>query len=891
MRTMRFAPALFLAILVSTPAFAETRQLHVFFTANHQSMWGPGSAAPPLTKRFTLIDPNTVKFDYETAGYPGTIGPHTSINTYFWGDLDFGLFARAKAAAKLGLFADLSIPNPGSVDVQYPIAPALTFPDANSFRAGDTVDIKYNLDPTPTGWSMKTTSPKAELEVKGQFGVTLDFFGKLCVIACLDSTGAPLFIPSPLIDVPGNSEFRIFKINTDSSVATPPEFGLVSPISLAAHVPNINLTGTLDSNQKSLVASGNDQFFTATLDVSGVIGDLLHLPPLRFDTNDYGDFDAIAGIRFSYNILGIDASAGLQVKQAFRFDPTPKAVLTFPESMTFAVNSGSQVTGTSVVLSPGDTLHLVTSLRKDAAMPVGPTFRLDNDFRSTTGLALNESVEVSAGAIALKTPEITIIPALCIPGFCIDWGIFGETCVPDLCTPSVTWDPPDFDIGPLYDNTFQLGNQNLGNLIDDHWQMTGFSSEPASFQALSLDPENPIITITEQTGSVRNLGSGKRLVPFVVDIANPGDVLLNKLSLQTSLQNAFANARSFTLDRIDACGLNLNASFDGNLTNELLADGNTLDVSGKKRLTIFAVVSPKPDPDPYTDKSDTSGRSPINTLVNGSASSSVLLGPSKPTGAGDFVIFGEHFVKFDSTGNIFGHVGSNDQVEIKNGASGVVAGDLRAGKYIKVSGSVAGDYAISGGIVDVVGKGALTLFGNKKEFQTITAFVLNSPPWQPATPLAGDIWVPLNTPAVADPGYYGYVTVNTGGSLELRSGTYYINQLLVKNGANVKFDPPVNLIVGTYMEVGAGSTLSGGGSSRDSVINLLQTSDLTTGNGSSIRGTFIAPRSNLMFGASSKLEGSFYGRSITLNSGTTAAYHRDCDPLLDANCDGTPDCP
>jgi hypothetical protein len=92
------------------------------------------------------------------------------------------------------------------------------------------------------------------------------------------------------------------------------------------------------------------------------------------------------------------------------------------------------------------------------------------------------------------------------------------------------------------------------------------------------------------------------------------------------------------------------------------------------------------------------------------------------------------------------------------------------------------------------------------------------------------------------------------------------------------------------LEVGALAAISGNGSSRDSIINALQPGDITTGPGSSIRGTLIAPRSNITFGASSKLEGSFFGKSITLSAGTTASYHKDCDPLIDGNCDGSPDC-
>src|SRR5262249_16557521 len=80
----------------------------------------------------------------------------------FWGDVDFGIFARARAGAHFGLFADVAVPNPGSVDVTYPLNTQLTFPDANSFRAGDTVSIssQYTDSGVVDGFLLQTTSPQ-----------------------------------------------------------------------------------------------------------------------------------------------------------------------------------------------------------------------------------------------------------------------------------------------------------------------------------------------------------------------------------------------------------------------------------------------------------------------------------------------------------------------------------------------------------------------------------------------------------------------------------------------------------------------------------------------------------------------------------------------------------
>jgi hypothetical protein len=889
MRLMRagvvLVPAVAVMLFLSMPLHAETREVHLTFSSTHQSMWGPGGALPPIKTRFTIINPNTVQFDVSSPNYPALQGPFATVDTFFWGDVDFGIGARARAAARLGLFADIAVPNAGSVDVTYPINSVLTFPDANSFRAGDTVTIGSSYS-TPTGWQMTTISPKAEFELKGDFALHLDMYAKACVVACLDTPGV-LGIPSPLANV-DTGEFRIFRINTDSSVTTPPALGLVSPISGDMHVPNINTTGTLASNNRSLVANGSDEFVNVSLDLGSIAEDLFRLPPLSFNTADFGDFDAVSGLHFHYLIAGSNANAHVAAVQDFRFDPDPKITFTFTKPLRYAINSGAETTGSTAEMKVGDTLHLVTPPEK-TPMPVAPQFRLDNQFHSETSVELREDVDVSAGSLGLTIPEVTIIPELCTPGFCVDFGLLGEACVPEICTPEVNYDPPDFDIGPLYSRTFPIAQQKLGTIVSGSWQMGGFSTLGAD--SLSIDPENPIVAVEQLTGATRNLGNGRRMVVFAVDIRNPGDVTLSKLSLKSHLLNAFANARSFTVDRIITCGLDLNPNFDGKTDEELLATGNTLAPAATKRVYVYAIVSPQPDPETYVMRADTEGRSPLDTLVSSNGSSNVFLGQSNPQSADDFVLYGDNFVKFDSAGDVSGHVGSNNSIEIKLGTSGNVAGDLRAARYIKVSGEVSADYALSGGVVDVVGKGRLTLFGNYKQFQQIASFSTPSAPWAPTTAYAGNVWVPANGSVALAPGYYGAVTVNSGSTLQLRPGTYYINQLDVGSDASVALGSSVNVVVGKSLQIGNNANIAGTGSTRDASIDALQTDDITTGSNAFIRAKLVAPRSNLIFGAFTRIEGAAYGKSITLNRGVSVGYHRDCDRLIDANCDGSPDCP
>jgi hypothetical protein len=112
------------------------------------------------------------------------------------------------------------------------------------------------------------------------------------------------------------------------------------------------------------------------------------------------------------------------------------------------------------------------------------------------------------------------------------------------------------------------------------------------------------------------------------------------------------------------------------------------------------------------------------------------------------VLFGEHFVKLDAIANTSGHIGSNDFVEVKNGNSAIVAGDLRAGRTIKVQGAIAADYAYAGRNIDVVQKAALKLSGNSRAPFAVPAYTIAAPAAIP--PLQGNVWV-AGQPVEASP--------------------------------------------------------------------------------------------------------------------------------------------
>lgn len=882
-----------LIVSLAPSARAETMNLNLTFETRQQSMWGPSTAFTPSPKTFTIIDPNTVGWNYRTSEYPALKPGFESVDTYFWGEIEFGFGGRAATTAALGLWATTTVTEPGSVDVTYPVESTLVFPDANSFRAGDVVSIATSYD-RGDAWEFKTTGPLAELAVDAKLQMLLDLHARACFVACADTWSA-FGIPSPIFNFDYHD--RLFTIRSGDGVSVPPILAGLSPITGSAGVPVINCSRA-DANcpstaaGKSLHAVGDDDFITGTLKIMDVLKKLAGAPPIpmKVDTANFGLGD---NVRFHYTLLVINLTAELLAAQQFAFDPDLKITLQFPREVEYWVVSGgvpgAHVTSTTAEMRVGDTINIVTPSDSKEPMPVTPSFRLDNTFTSSTRLEAAERLDVEAGDFGILLPELEIVPRLCTPGGCVDLGL-GEVCVPEICTPRVTYDPPDYELagdGALYQNTWNFGRQTLGTFHSGSWQMGGFNTHTTA--ALSVDPENPIIRVEQTTGAVRNLGEGKRLVPFAVDVANGGDVDLSSVTLQNSLETAFADARGFTVDHIVSCSLDVDPDYDGTGDAQILTGDDTLAVGESKRLIVYAVVSPQPDPAPYVATTVATGRSPLATLVEDDASSSVLLGPGTPSRASDFVLFGEHFVKLESAGVIQGHVGSNDFVEVKNGTSGNVAGDLRAGREIRVQGKISADYAISGGDVPVVGKGALTLYGNVKEFQNVPTVMAASPKFQPATPLAGDVWVDAGTPMTIDPGYYGNVTVNDGASLTLQPGRYHIESLVLAGGARVRASSAT--LVANDLQIAAGARLEATGRSRNLVVHALQNGAMEIGPNARIRADLTGVRSNLIFGRGARMEGSAFGRSITMMPGATASYHVDCDPVVDPDCDGSPDCP
>jgi len=874
-----------LVCLLALPSPADTLQGTLTFqTSTPQSIWGEGASSPHDWSKSMAATWNA-----STPGYSGYYGAFWTQDTYLFGEIEWGGGIRGASSGTLGIGATFEVMEPGSVSVTYPVTPTIIYPQPNTFAAGETITIETSYELPPAGFELKTVSPQFRAALGATFGLGVDAGARYCIFGCGTATIVPRFDMAPV-------DFEFLSIS-NSGVETP--FGPLDltgdPVSIL-HVPAINTLDTSpDPADEFLSADGTDHFLQIGVDLASLVKKAAEkktkrtLPGLTWESPESSP------AHIKYDLLKLMAVSNLTAKQSFKFDPELKVRVAFGQplehwSIDGATESAHEISD-SADIRVGATLKVKYPETDRQPTDVGPLFRLDNSFRSSTDVTFAETFDPTLGHALIELPRKQVFPEICTP----EVKVAGVVVVPEICTPSWSIGPYKWE-KTVWSDSFKVVTQTYSVFSDD-WQLGGFKELPLA--TFALDPENPIVQIAQTTGASRNLGSGRRQVAYAIDVANEGDVDLDLVHLTSNLAQAFGDAWKFQVDTILACGLPVNPDFDGRANLQLFSgDTNTLHnpidppQSGTTaRVILIISIWPKPDPLPYVSTAEiTSVSHFVRTPTDKSGSSSVLLGPGIIETADDLVLFGDRWVKLEAIGDTFGHIGSNDFIEIKNGASGVVAGDLRAGRSMKVQGTIAADYVLSPGRVDVVGRGSLTLTGNVKSPANIALFKRNAPQFKPDAPYSGNVWVTADTPVELEGGYYGDVTVNPGATLTLAPGSYHFLSLVLLDNARVVLAGPSVVTIRGTLSLGAGAQLTATGSSRSSIVQLAGPNEVAIGPGALFRGVLSAPRANVFFLESSELQGSAYGSSITLRPGARASYHVDCDPVVDPDCDGSPNC-
>lgn len=884
MNAVRHAGFALLVCLLALPSSADTLQGTLKFeTSAPQSIWGSSAAMPRAwSKSVSASWPNKT-----TPGYDGYYGAFWQQDTYLFGTIEWGGGVRGASTGEIGIGATFEVVDPGSVSVTYPVTPTIRFPQPNTFAAGQTIEIETWYERPPAGFELKTSSPQFRASLGATFGLGVDAAARYCIFGCGTATIVPRFDMAP-------TEFNFLTIS-NSGVETPlgPFDPTGDPVTIL-HVPTVNTLDTVpEAADGSLDAAGSDHFLQIGVDLANLLkkgaekATKRQLPGLTWETS------SPAHIR--YELLKLMAVSNLTAAQSFTFEPDLKVRVAFGQPMEHWTIDGASESAHEISNAAefrvGATLKVKYPETDRQPTNVDPLFRLDNSFHSRTDVTFAETLDPTVGRALIELPRKQVFPEICTP----EVKVAGVVVVPELCTPAWSIGPYKWE-RTVWSDSFKLYSQQF-NVFSEEWQLGGF--DPLPLDAFALDPENPVVLLEQTTGATRNLGQGRRQVAYAIDAGNGGDVDLDLVHVTSNLALAFGDAWRFQVDEIIACGLPANADFDGVSNLQLFSgESNTLhnpvdppQTGTAARVILIVSVWPKPDPLPYVSTSEIASVSHyVRTPTDGSDSSSVLLGPGIIETADDLVLFGDRWVKLEAIGDTFGHIGSNDFVEIKTGASGVVAGDLRAGRSMKVQGTITADYVLAAGRVDIVGKGSLTLSGNIKSPAKIPSFRRTAPPFAPTAAFSGNVWVTPETPLDLEGGYYGDVTVNPGATLRLAPGRYHFLSLVLHDDARVVVDGTAVVTVRGTFSLGARAQLAASGSSRRSTVQISGPNEVVIGPGALFRGVLNAPRSNISFLESSELQGSAYGGSITLRPGARASYHVDCDTVVDPDCDGSPNC-
>jgi hypothetical protein len=488
----------------------------VIFETHDQSMWENGN--PPRDSDLEILPSQSL---YGSAGFDESTTfevPYIeSVVDFFGADFDadvtVGAALDAASDGHIGLRSELSNFGDGTVDVRYPEVVVFDYPTANTFWAGD--NLQLGTDSTPSGSAyLRTTPPPVEFSLI--FDLVLEETLSGGIDYGFDSSD---FSETTIIDVDGD-DTAILHLNkyegwySDTSAYPPPvhpEMPFTPITQICDEVDCIKLltgsTGYIEmpypkpttngvNAQGDFVASDTNVFGNAEIDLNHASK---YGKALDVDTGDIGGFE------FSYKILDADISLISKVKQYLEFSPTDYIRFDFSDQVKY----GGSVTNsiTTLAASPVD-----VEFPPDRTDPitVTPTVLLKNEFHNKYVHSENNIFKVEAGTFSSEIPGVPLLSQeYSIPDLFGDWEW--------VCTEEVCWNPcwpwgdcrrcdcvlgywkpemisvgpyttPSFDIGPF--GPAYTANPSYDpevTVVDQTFELGGFEEIP--LPSFALDPQ------------------------------------------------------------------------------------------------------------------------------------------------------------------------------------------------------------------------------------------------------------------------------------------------------------------------------------------------------------------------------------------------------------------
>ena len=490
----------------AVPPATKTVSLDATFVTSGQSLWGPGSAAPPATQHIPLLDQSwdasatgghiesvDLKWDFEAPCVP-EFWELCDYTTDFGHIGDFGAEGTASTSGRIGMSVDLEGVNGGTIGVTYPVRVDFTTPADETFGAGDTIEIGTALSTRPGG-RIDAVQPNVTGEaVNGTFGFEAGFEAEVCIFDCFDTSKV-------LIDVPEASGQLLHVTNADIQNqlgSSPPDtYCFALPENLlfgftAYHLPTrcpgnsgylarptVDVTTTTNADG-TLSASGDDSFVVIPVSAVTWMGRAAGLPlfpPLNLAVNDL----AGTGIDVGWTTANLIFNTDVSRSENLRFTPKVDVTLAFPRSLSYRVLTPSNVpvssgTGTSATLRAGNKIRIDVPADQTGSFQVTPTLSLaQHDISNRIEQVVQGSGEFKVLSLTFKTPSADF-----------DMGDLGTTEV---------WPGTDFDIGPVYRVDFPLATTRT-QLLDRTWSLGGFNAPVLTPFSLVPDPPPTTTAVT-----------------------------------------------------------------------------------------------------------------------------------------------------------------------------------------------------------------------------------------------------------------------------------------------------------------------------------------------------------------------------------------------------------
>lgn len=447
---------------------------------------------------------------------------------------EFGMGFSAKAAGHLGMEFFFEGLTTGTIDkVTYPVKIELITPQSGSFNAGQKITINSNFI-VQDGAKIETTYPNS-----GKVGLDFDFAmdNDLSFEACMfDCVTTPDPIPDFSLDmtlfqlstVPGETFYPGFTNNgippfacydppsvipdiiyndflPVEFVSSPSEEDSVhsfSPsFSGSIDLPYVNNVSTNLETDSRISAYGEDSYINLGFDViSTLLSYTGHQINGELTAPGIGCFAAL-----KYDIFHTDIGFDITNVQDFSFDAKLSVKLELPVAVEYKIVRDPDMvieTGTDsiIIYRVGDRLEFIFPCEYDY-IDFKPSFELINSFTNHTYNRYDLSLTLSALEFELEFKKVVIVPEVSF-----------EVCFPfvgceEITTPEVAFDPPDYSLGPAWDETYNIGTFNT-TLFEETWELDGFKTIPTP--TFRIDPQpfnidlapNEIFCDGDSTGSI-----------------------------------------------------------------------------------------------------------------------------------------------------------------------------------------------------------------------------------------------------------------------------------------------------------------------------------------------------------------------------------------------------